>query len=98
MADSTTSWSGDRRGFPAAIRKQIMDRDHWSCQINGTGCKRKATQADHIKPHAEGGDDSAANGQAVCATCHWIKTMAEQARGRTRVSKWRKPMSHPGLI
>lgn len=74
-----------------------MDRDKWTCQINGTGCTRKATQADHIIPDAEGGTHEATNGQAVCKTCHWIKTMAEQARGRARVSRYRKPMQHPGM-
>ena len=92
-----TSWSGNRRSFPTATRKQIMDRDEWRCQIRGEGCLGEATQADHIKNWAEGGTDDAANGQAACAECHKHKTAEERKRGMQKRSRYRQPMSHPGM-
>lgn len=92
-----TSWSGQRRSFPSAVRKQIMDRDKWRCQIKGPTCLGKATQADHRINHAEGGSDDAANGQAVCGPCHDIKTQQERTRGRAKHSRKRQPPAHPGM-
>lgn len=92
-----TSWSGQRRSFPDAIRKQIMDRDKWRCQIKGPDCLGKGTQADHRIAHAEGGTDDASNGQAVCGPCHEAKTKEERMRGRARHSRKRQGMQHPGM-
>jgi len=92
-----TSWSGNRRSFPTAVRQQIMDRDNWRCQIKSGGCLGKATQADHIRPWAEGGTDDASNGQAVCTACHDKKTGVERQRGMQKRSRKRQPMTHPGL-
>lgn len=95
----TGSWSGHRRSFPAATRRQILDRDHHACQLHYPGCTGTATEADHIVPHAEGGTDHPDNGQAVCPTCHTTKTRREQARGRARRPTRRRPEPpHPGLI
>ena len=95
----TGSWSGTRRSFPANTRRQILDRDHWTCQLHYPGCQGYAPIADHIVPHAEGGTDKATNGQAVCSHCHAIKTRQEQARGRARQpSRLRPPEPHPGLL
>ena len=94
---SNTSWSGNRRSFPTAVRKQIMDRDNWQCQIKGPTCLGKATEADHRINHAEGGTDDASNGQAVCSECHEAKTRQERSRGLQRRSRWRKNAPHPGL-
>lgn len=92
-----TSWGGTRRSFPPALRKRIMDRDHWQCQIQGPTCTGHATQADHITPWARGGTDTIANGQAVCEPCHNLKTEHERAQGRARHSRKRTPPKHPGL-
>jgi 5-methylcytosine-specific restriction protein A len=94
---TNTSWSGRRQSFPPAVRKQIMERDGWRCQINGPTCIGEATQADHRIAHAEGGSDDASNGQAVCVPCHEIKTQQERLRGMKKRSRYRKPMQHPGL-
>lgn len=99
MTAGTGSWSGQRRAFPAATRRAILDRDAWTCQLRYEGCTGRATIADHIVPHAEGGSDDPTNGQAVCPSCHDIKTRAEQARGRARRPQRRRPpQPHPGLI
>lgn len=92
-----TSWSGNRRSFPKAVRKKIMDRDGWRCQLRGARCTGIATEADHRVPHAEGGDDTAENGAAVCANCHAEKTRSEQQRGIARRSRYRPKAQHPGL-
>lgn len=46
--------------------------------------------------------DDAANGQAVCAYCHKLKTGAEAARGRKMASRKRqekaKQRKHPGIL
>jgi 5-methylcytosine-specific restriction protein A len=99
MTAGTGSWSGTRRSFPAATRRRILNRDRWTCQLRYAGCQGHAPIADHIVPAAEGGSDNATNGQAVCATCHTIKTRQEQARGRARKpSRLRQPEQHPGRL
>ena len=95
----TGSWSGTRRSFPPNVRRHILNRDHWTCQLRYPGCTGHAPIADHITPVAEGGTDQHSNGQAVCASCHNVKTRQEQARGRARKpQRLRKPEPHPGRI
>lgn len=94
---SNTSWSGERRSFPTAVRKQIMDRDNWQCQIKGPNCLGVATEADHRINHASGGSDDASNGQAVCKPCHDAKTRQERFRGQEKRSRKRPKMQHPGM-
>jgi len=48
------------------------------------GCGRVATIRDHIVPLAEGGTDTEANVQPLCAACHDAKTQREALRGRIR--------------
>lgn len=92
-----TSWSGNRRSFPTAVRKQIMVRDNWQCQIQGPNCLGNATEADHRINHASGGSDDASNGQAVCKPCHDAKTQGERLKGQQKRSRKRPTMQHPGL-
>lgn len=79
-----TSWSGERHGFPAAVRKAAMTRDRRICQVDGPYCLVEASEVDHIIPVAEGGTDDVTNAQAVCRPCHKAKTKLERARGRLR--------------
>ena len=78
-----------------AWRKRVLARAKGICQIRGPGCTYRALEADHIVPVAEGGDDSDANGQAVCVACHRAKSQAEAIRGRRR-SQGGPPPSAPG--
>jgi len=57
----------------------VLNRCGWHCQTKGPGCERRATQADHIIPVAEGGQTTMENGAGICVTCHKIKTQAETA-------------------
>lgn len=49
-------------------------------------CGKPATEADHILAIALGGDphDHENNGQALCATCHELKTKQDRVRARER--------------
>ena len=67
------------------IRKRILRRDKGLCQVClQTGRYRPAKAVDHIKSKAEGGDDADENLQAICKTCHDVKTADEAARARKR--------------
>lgn len=81
----------------------VMRRDRGLCHIRGPRCTHVAAEADHILPVARGGDPlDIANGQAVCHTCHQVKTNAEAAEGR-RIAAANRPTvrrpaeAHPGL-
>jgi 5-methylcytosine-specific restriction protein A len=94
-----SSWSGRHQPFPSATRRTILDRDQHTCQLSLAGCEGTGTIADHIVPQAEGGDHDITNGQAVCRSCHDIKTKAEIQRGRDRQPRNRRtPETHPGLL
>lgn len=67
-----------------AWRKQVLARAKGVCQIHGTTCTYRATEADHILPVAEGGTTTLDNGQAACPPCHRRKTLIEAKRGKQR--------------
>lgn len=68
-----------------AWRKVVLSNCYGRCQINGPRCTRRALEADHIIPVAEGGAEyDPANGQGACVPCHKDKTQTEAARGRQR--------------
>lgn len=106
---SNTSWNGQRRSFPAKIRRRILARDK-TCQLQYPGvCTGTPEIADHIVGWADataaGWDprdiDDPANGQASCRPCSDTKLKAEQQRGRARAAaarpKQRPTEPHPGL-
>ena len=66
------------RGQWKRIRAKILKRDHDTCQA----CGAPATSVDHITPRMMGGDDSWANLQALCTTCHRRKSKADHERVR----------------
>lgn len=92
-----TSWSGNRHSFPKATRAAILNRDNHQCQLRYDGCIGTATEADHIRNVANGGNDSKENGQAVCVPCHKVKTRREQQEGIAKRSRYRPKAQHPGL-
>ena len=50
-------------------RKLVLEREpvcHWRLK----GCTRKSTQADHVVPVAQGGDDSLENLVGACGRCN----------------------------
>lgn len=78
--------SRQARGYGAEwerARKRILSRDKGLCQsCMKQGKLRPAKQVDHIVPKFEGGTDDDANLQAICLTCHQVKTAEEAKRGR----------------
>jgi hypothetical protein len=59
-----------RREFTGGLRRFVVARD----QVCRTPwCDAPIRHADHIKPVAEGGPTSAANGQGLCEACNYTK-------------------------
>jgi 5-methylcytosine-specific restriction endonuclease McrA len=84
-------------------RREILERDGHVCQLQLSGCSFVATVVDHVVNLAAGGDrDDLANRQAVCASCHAVKTEAEkragiQASAARRRGRLKLPSApHPG--
>ena len=72
-----------QRGYGAdwrKIRRRILERDHHLCQEHlKQGVITPGNHVDHIVPKAQGGDNSDANLQTLCATCHYRKTGTERS-------------------
>jgi 5-methylcytosine-specific restriction endonuclease McrA len=64
-----------------ALRKFVLRRDRFLCQIRGPRCTRHATQVDHIVPVCFGGSNNPNNLRAACAVCN-------QGRRPARVLEW----------
>ena len=97
-----STW-GTRVGrVPPQERARILERDGGVCQLGYTGCSFYATEVDHIVPLASGGTSDPDNLQAVCESCHVIKTAAEKLTGsrdsaaRRRARRHLPVKPHPG--
>jgi 5-methylcytosine-specific restriction protein A len=55
------------------LRRFILARDLWLCQIEGPTCTRDATCVDHIIPKIRGGTDHPSNLRAACVPCNALK-------------------------
>lgn len=67
------------------LRNQVLIRDRYLCQpCKRSGQATPATEVDHVLCKAEGGTDKAGNLEAICASCHKTKTLAEASRARQR--------------
>ena len=55
------------------IRKQVLIRDNYECQIRGDGCLLTANTVDHIHPKAWGGRATPDNLRAACKPCNQVK-------------------------
>ena len=65
------------------IRKQILERDQHTCQIQTKGCTTLATQVDHIIPTSQGGPWwDPTNLRASCPNCN------NQRIDRTGQNRW----------
>ncbi len=78
-----------------SIRRKVLLRDGYRCRINGEGCQRHASEADHI---VAGDDHSLTNLQAACRRCHARKSAAEgnARKAALRAARFRRPEKHPG--
>jgi 5-methylcytosine-specific restriction endonuclease McrA len=55
------------------IRKAVLVRDNYECQIRGDGCLGSANTVDHIHPKAWGGRATPDNLRAACKPCNQSK-------------------------
>lgn len=80
--------SRHERGYGSAwvkTRAVILKRDSGLCQpCLAQGRPTPATQVDHVKPKAKGGNDDHDNLQAICTACHDAKTEREAAEAQGR--------------
>jgi 5-methylcytosine-specific restriction enzyme A len=98
------SWG--RAPTPRHVRLAVLQRDQFVCQLGYPRCEYFATEVDHIVSTAAlgvsrehvGVDDC----QAVCASCHRTKSLAEQRAGikasaARRAARRKLPKQpHPG--
>jgi 5-methylcytosine-specific restriction protein A len=76
------------RGRPwRRLQAQILQRDHYLCQMRGPRCTTHATTVDHILPKSRGGTDHPNNLRAACAPCNY----AGGARITNTTRRGRKP-------
>lgn len=81
------------RGPWPRIRKQILQRDNYLCQIRGPRCTSTATHVDHIIPVTQGGPWwEPDNLRASCKNCN------NDRIDRKRTETWRTANTHITLI
>lgn len=69
------------------VRRLVLVRDGFRCQIRGPGCQGWANQVDHIVEIQNGGAPfDLANLQAACRHCNVAK--GNQSRGAAPVRSW----------
>ena len=99
------AWSGHRTASSAItksarwkrVRAVVLERDGYACQLRGPRCTGVATQVDHARAIAHGGDPfDPAGCVSVCQPCHSTKTAQDAAAGR--VSERRPAERHPGML
>lgn len=56
------------------LRRQIFERDRWSCQYCGEALTGEDATLDHIIPTSAGGTDDPANLATACLICNSIKS------------------------
>lgn len=82
IADTRTAKSGVvnriRGGRLVTIRKRILKRDNYLCQICWPVETTLAEEVDHITPLWAGGAESDANRQSTCKECHRVKSEREE--------------------
>lgn len=66
------------------MRKALFTRQPLCALCSAKGLVVLATQRDHIKSLAEGGEDNDDNTQGLCEPCHEAKSLAESLRSRRR--------------
>jgi 5-methylcytosine-specific restriction endonuclease McrA len=76
------------------LRRAVLIRDAYKCQIGGPRCRVVANAVDHIVEVWEGGDEwDPANLRAACVSCNSAKHMLSITRRknelrRSQLRKW----------
>lgn len=74
------------RGDWIRVRRMILERDGWLCQIQAKGCTIKATAVDHIIAVSRGGPSlNPANLRACCTSCNTGRANRERGDRSSRV-------------
>ena len=78
----------------AAVRRVVLDRDGYRCRECGRAGR---LEVDHVKPLADGGAPfDPVNLQALCRSCHIVKTRRENAERnpvRPEVEAWQEAVA-----
>lgn len=81
-----------RKALTKADKDKILKRQKFKCA--GKGCSKDLSKIpahfDHKKPLALGGSDTLRNYQALCPTCHAIKTREDRSEIAKRKRKPKK--------
>ena len=80
-----------RRRLHAEERLQIAAAQQWAC-ATCSALLPPAFEIDHIVELADGGDDEPHNMQALCGTCHAVKTQ------QARIARYRRTRSDAASI
>lgn len=64
------------------VRKEVLARDNYICQIGAPGCTVTAQEADHIVPISKGGEWWApSNLRASCRACNNGRNKIRRTKG-----------------
>lgn len=75
------------------LRKQILERDQYLCQIRAPRCTTHATQVDHITPVTDGGAWWDTNNlRAACKNCNLGRNT------QSPTDRWQKAKTHITLV
>jgi 5-methylcytosine-specific restriction enzyme A len=101
---------GRRARGSRGLRARVLRRDKY-CRCEGCsacyqeeedeGCIRVSTEADHLIPVAEGGEEVMNNLRGKCSQCHKEKIKREAIRGQQRRagrSRFAQDPGHPGIV
>jgi 5-methylcytosine-specific restriction enzyme A len=66
------------------LRAELFSRDPLCVECRRKGLVTRATQRDHIKSLADGGEDVESNVQGLCDACHDVKSERERLQGLAR--------------
>ena len=73
-----------RRSWDGEVKRQVAARQKWQC-ARCDDLLQAAFEVDHCTALHDGGADCAeTNAEALCATCHGEKSLAERVRYRAR--------------
>ena len=72
-----------------AVRRYVLQRDHYQCQVHGPRCTQYATDADHVVALADGGAMfDTHNLRASCKRCNGGRA-AQRTNAMRRAARYR---------